>query len=160
MLLSPGPDRDPAPLYFNPEVQSLLKTLTRVNLDKVFRKRKLGDRALEIPTYKFMTDEQLQETIKEAKKRADDLLQMPPVVQVRKPIDRILVKDSALQGLDNSIYVFTDVTFGVKDSDRFIVIREPDGTLKEADWDVRDRMNQIYFPKPCRPLKVMFVFHL
>ncbi|KAF2903548.1 hypothetical protein ILUMI_02621 [Ignelater luminosus] len=153
-----GPERDPAPLYFNPEVQSLLKSLTRVNLDRVFRKRKLGDKALEIPTYKFMTDEQLQETIEEAKKRADELLQMPPVVQVRKPIDRIIVKDPALQGLDSSRHIFTDVSFGIKDSDRLIVIREPDGTLKEADWAVRDRMNQLYFPKPCRSLKMPRLF--
>jgi len=151
-------DRDPAPLYFNSDVQALLKSLARVNLGIVYKKRKLGDKALEQPTYRFMTDEQLQETLREAKQRVDDILQMPPVVQVRKPINKVLIQDPALQGLETSKLVFTDVTFGVKDCDRLIVVREPDGTLKEATWDVRDRMNQVYFPKICRKSKMPRMF--
>lgn len=97
-----------------------------------------------------MTDEELQEALRDADKRADEFLQMPPVLPARKPLNKILSYDPALQGLETSRLVFTDITFGVVDSKRLIVIREPDGALREADWDVRDRLNQTYFPRPGR----------
>ncbi|KAK4880344.1 hypothetical protein RN001_008490 [Aquatica leii] len=105
-----------------------------------------------------MTDEQLKETLEEAKERAEDILQMPPVVQVRNVIDRVYINDPALKGLESTNTVFTDVTFGVKDQDRLIVVREPNGVLRDANWDERDRMNQVYFPKPNRKLKVPKMF--
>ncbi|KAJ8951091.1 hypothetical protein NQ318_003789 [Aromia moschata] len=84
------------------EVQALLKTLTRVDLHKVYRKRKLGEKKLEDPEYKFMTDEELQKVMAKAKQKVDNMLQMPPI-----------------------------------DSKRLIVVREPDGTLQEAEWDLK-----------------------
>lgn len=47
-------------LFYNNEVQSLLKSLTGFDMNKIFTKRKLGDK-LQAPEYKFMTSEQLQE---------------------------------------------------------------------------------------------------
>lgn len=143
-------DSDPGKVFLNENVQSLLKTLTRKDLGRIFKKVRQGQRALEPPTYKFMTDEELQESLKDADKRADEFLQMPPVLPARKPLNKILSYDPALQGLETSRLVFTDITFGVVDSKRLIVIREPDGALREADWDVRDRLNQSYFPRPGR----------
>lgn len=103
--------------------------------------------------YKFMTEEELQSSLQEAKQKAEEMLQMPPVVAPRKPIDKVLSNDPALKGLETAKFVFTDITFGTPNEKRFIVVREPDGTLREADWDVRDRMNQIYFPLEGRQLK-------
>ncbi|KAF5277711.1 hypothetical protein FQR65_LT03691 [Abscondita terminalis] len=156
--ITEGKQRDPAPLFFNNEVQLLLKALTRVDLNKVYKTRRSGDVKLEVPTYKFMTDEQLQESLEEAKERVNDLLQMPPVVQVRDSIDHVYVNDSALKGLESNKVIFTDVTFGIKDRDRLIVVREPDGILRDANWNERDRMNQVYFPKVNRKLKVPKMF--
>ena len=48
--------------------------------------------------------------------------------------------------------MFTDITFGVHDRDRNIVVREPDGILREASGEERDRLNQIYFPKEGRSI--------
>lgn len=143
-------DADPSKLFLNENVQLLLKALTRKDLARVFKKVRQGQRELDPPTYKFMTDKELQEALKDANERADKLLQMPPVLAVRKPVDRVLSYDPALQGLETSRFVFTDITFGVADSKRLIVVREPDGTLRDADWDVRDRLNQIYFPRAGR----------
>ncbi|KAK9753397.1 Mitochondrial 28S ribosomal protein S22 [Popillia japonica] len=151
-------ETDPAPLFFNGEIQSLLKTLTRVNLNKVYRRRKLGQKKLDLPTYKFVTDEQLQEMMKDAEVKADELLQMPPVLKIRGVRDRVLSRDPALQGYDAATYIFTDITFGIKNIDRIIIAREPDGTLREADWPLRDRMNQVYFPLPGRELKPPLMF--
>ncbi|KAG5889646.1 hypothetical protein JTB14_028924 [Gonioctena quinquepunctata] len=149
---------DPAPVFFNKEVQSLLRTLTRVDLEKVNRRRKLGGKKLADSEYRFMTDEQLQQAIQEAKVKTEELLQIPPVVAVRRPMDKVLSRDPALKGLEESKMVFTDITFGVKDSERLIVVREPDGTLREAEWEMRNRMNQIYFPKKERSLKPARMF--
>ncbi|KAH0817868.1 hypothetical protein MTP99_010405 [Tenebrio molitor] len=148
---------DPRPVFIKKEVQSLLKTLTRVDLAKVYAKRKLGEK-LEQPVYKFMTDEELQQAFDEVKKKVDEIIQMPPVVPVRKPIDRVLSRDPGLQGFDTSPFVFTDITYGIRDSERIILVRDTDGNLKEADWDLRNRMNQIYFPMPGRSVKMPRMF--
>lgn len=85
-------------MFFNDEVQSLLKLLTRVDYNKVFRKRKLGKSNLSDPDYKFMTDAELKEALNEAKQKADELLQIPPVVKINDGNQRIISKDPALQG--------------------------------------------------------------
>lgn len=144
-------ERDPAPLFFNKEVQECLKTLTTVDYNKVFRRRKDG-RKLQPPQYKFLTDEELEEATKAAKRRAEKYLQMPPVVKQRVDSSATLCDDAALQSHDTARYVFTDITYGLKDRQRFIVIREPDGTLRHANWKERDRMVQTFFPRPERQL--------
>ncbi|XP_018575709.1 28S ribosomal protein S22, mitochondrial [Anoplophora glabripennis] len=142
--------KNPAPLFFDRTVQSLLKSLTRIDLAKVFRKRKLGGYKLEDPQYKFMTDEELQTSIKDAQERANKMLQIPPAVPKRTTTNRMFSSDPALEGLETCRMVFTDITFGIKNNERVIVVREPDGTLQEADWELRDRMNQLYFPRKGR----------
>ena len=54
--------------------------------------------------------------------------------------------DGAIKGYDAASIIFTDITYGVHDRDRIIVVREPDGTLREASWEQRDRVNNLYFP--------------
>lgn len=54
---------------------------------------------------------------------------------------------------DTSPYIFTDITYGISDKDRTIVVRHPDGTLENASPDIRKRMNSIYFPITGRKLR-------
>lgn len=150
--------KNPAPFFFNTEIQLLLKTLTRPDLSKIFKKRKLETKKTIFPKYKFMTDKELNEALEETQRKAQVLLQMPPVVPVRRPIDRVLSRDPALQGLETSRLVFTDITFGLKDNDRLIVVREPNGDLREAEWELRDRINQVYFPKARRSITIPKMF--
>lgn len=64
-------------------MQVLLKRLTRPDFNKVFRKRtNSGLAVLRTPKYKFLTNEELEAEILKANKKADVLLQMPPVVKV------------------------------------------------------------------------------
>ena len=63
-------------------------------------------------------------------------------------------------GFDSARYVFTDVTFGIHDRDRIIVVRESGGTLRSASWSERDRMNQTYFPTSGRKFKPSSIFDL
>lgn len=139
-------------MFLDQKVQSLLKTLTRKDLNRIYRKVRTGEKKLEQPTYKFMTDEELHAALQEANKKADELLQMPPVLQARRPKNTVFSFDPVLQGLETSNLVFTDISFGVANANRLIVVREPDGTLREADWALRDRINQAYFPSPGREI--------
>lgn len=143
---------DPAPLFFNQDVQDLLKKLTRINMNKVFRHKKMENKKVEPPVYKFMTDDELKAVLEEANKTAVEMLQMPPVIKVREPVNEILSNDPALIGFEKCKLIFTDITFGISNRDRLIVIRHPDGTLAKADGDTRHRMNQVYFPEKGREI--------
>lgn len=71
---------------------------------------------------------------------------MPPIMLQLDDKLKTISEDPALAGFSTSKFVFTDVTYGMKNSDRFIVIRYPDGSLKQAPFDVRKRIYQTYFP--------------
>uniref|UniRef100_A0A182WJ55 28S ribosomal protein S22, mitochondrial n=1 Tax=Anopheles minimus TaxID=112268 RepID=A0A182WJ55_9DIPT len=136
-------DKDPAPAFMRDDVQRLLKSITRLELEKVFRKRSVKDNTVE---YRFMTDEQLRQELLKSIGEAQHMLQMPPVVQEQKDSCAVISKDGALKALSTSKFVFTDITYGLKNSQRSIVVRHPDGTLQEAPYEMRKRLNQIYFP--------------
>lgn len=157
MLIFVENDRDPAPFFFNDEVQSLLKKLTRVDLKKVYRARKEGQ-PIQPPKYKFMTDDELEKAMKDAELRANRRLQMPPVVKKKIEVPRVIEVDPALQGYDTSKLVFTDITYGVTNAERTIVVREIDGTLRDADAKERQRLNQIYFPLEGREIDTPKLF--
>ncbi|CAB3228702.1 unnamed protein product [Arctia plantaginis] len=152
-------EQDPAPKFFSSNVQVMLKRLTRPDYNKVFRKRtNQGLTILKTPSYKFLTNEELEVELANAKKKAEKLLQMPPVVKIQKHIDDVLSKDPALIGYDTAKYLFTDITFGVANEHRFIIERDPDGILRSCDHDVRKRLNQTYFPMNGRKLREPLMF--
>ncbi|XP_071545292.1 small ribosomal subunit protein mS22 [Panulirus ornatus] len=144
-------DRDPAPIFFDKTVQDILKRVAGMDLKKVFKQR-LDEKELKPPRYEFFTHEELQAHMEDAKKKAWKILQMPPVLKERQPIKEVLSKDPALTGYDTCKHVFTDITYGLSDRKRLIVVRDLDGTLRQASWEERDRLNQVYFPQPGRKL--------
>ncbi|XP_036006135.1 28S ribosomal protein S22, mitochondrial [Fundulus heteroclitus] len=146
---------DAKPRFRDPAVQDILGRITGLDLQKVFRPIK---QELKPPTYKLMTDEQLQQAVELAKEEARKQLQMPPVLPERKPIDDVLVVDKILDGMDTAKYVFTDITYNIPHRERFIVVREPDGTLRKANWEERDRLVQVYFPRQGRKLTPHLLF--
>ncbi len=52
--------------------------------------------------------------------------------------------------LSNLLLEFVSLTITPKE--RFIVVREPSGTLRKAAWNERDRIIQVYFPKEGRKI--------
>ena len=150
--------KDPAPLFLNREIQSLLTKLTRVDLKKVYKKRKLQNKRLSLPEVKFLTDDQLQKVLQETSKKVTNILQMPPVLMVREKNDEVISNDVGLKDHDTAKYIFTDITYGIKNIDRFILVRDTDGRLMHADWPLRDRMLQLYFPLEGRKLKQPLLF--
>nr|CAD7592711.1 unnamed protein product [Timema genevievae] len=147
----PDDDRDPAPSFFNQDVQQLLKKLTRIDLKKVYRKKK-EEQSLESPEYKFLTDEQLNKLLKEFEDKANEKLQMPPVVKMRKDEQKVLDIEPALQGYSDAKFVFTDITYGLSNKERLVVVRDPDGTLREASMQEHCRISQLYVPMLGRQL--------
>lgn len=144
-------ERDPADYFFDKKVQNLMKNLTRMDLAKVFQPRK-EEQKIETPEYKFMTSEQLEKEMVVIRQKAEMRLQMPPVVKERDEIDCVLADDKQLMGHSTSKFVFTDITYGISDRDRIIVVRDEDGVLRKANWEERGRMNQIYFERTGRKL--------
>ncbi|KAA8593764.1 hypothetical protein FQN60_004598, partial [Etheostoma spectabile] len=128
--------------FTDPTVQDILTRITGLDLQKVFRPIK---QELKPPTYKLMTDEQLAQAVELATEQAKKLLQMPPVLPERKPINNVLSEDKILDGMDTAKYVFTDITYNIPHRERFIVVREPNGTLRKAKWEERDRLIQMVF---------------
>lgn len=53
--------------------------MTRLRLDKVYRKRAVLNNKVE---YKFMTTEQIEDEVRTSISKAEALLQMPPVMKV------------------------------------------------------------------------------
>ncbi|XP_076633055.1 mitochondrial ribosomal protein S22 [Colletes latitarsis] len=149
---------DPAPLFFNSDVQKLLRKLTRVNYEKAFRKRKDGSSLLP-PKFVFMTDKELQEAQDKIQSKLDVVLQIPPVVKARSDTVEILSADAALRGYDQSKFVFTDISYGINTRDRLIVVRDPDGTLRHANTNERNRMSQVYYSVEHREIHTPKMFY-
>lgn len=144
-------------LFFDSKVQNILKKMTGLDFNEVFSNRKLEEK-LEPPKYKFMTSEQVQEATEKARQVAEEMIQMPPVVPVRKEIDVVISEDPELIGLSESKFIFTDISFGKSDRTRTIVVRDPNGTLRRAYWSERRNANQTYFPRPGRQYKIPKMF--
>ena len=53
--------------------------------------------------------------------------------------------------------MFTDITYGIHDRERIIVVRDADGVLRHANGDERDRLNQIYFPHKGRKVYIILL---
>ncbi|XP_075057774.1 small ribosomal subunit protein mS22 [Mixophyes fleayi] len=150
-LCAGAPVSHPArlPTFTDPEVQSILKKITGLNLEKVFQPAKQESKP---PTYKLMTQQQYEESLQKATDVAQQYLEMPPMLTERQPINETLVVDEILSGTDTAKYVFTDITYSTPHHERFIVVREPDGVLRKATWEERDRMIQVYFPRQGRKI--------
>ncbi|ELW48576.1 28S ribosomal protein S22, mitochondrial [Tupaia chinensis] len=143
------------PAFMDEEVQSILIKMTGLDLQKTF---KPAIQALKPPTYKLMTQAQLEEATRQAVEAAKVRLKMPPVLEERAPINDVLAEDKILEGTETAKYVFTDISYSIPHRERFIVVREPSGTLRKASWEERDRMIQVYFPKEGRKILPPIIF--
>ncbi|XP_072330663.1 small ribosomal subunit protein mS22 isoform X2 [Scyliorhinus torazame] len=98
------------PQFMDDDVQSVLTRITGLDLEKVFKPVK---QQLKPPTYKLMTNEQLEEARCKAVDAAKAYLRMPPVLNEREPINDVLAEDKVLDGLETAKYVFTDITYDI-----------------------------------------------
>jgi len=136
-------------VFFQPPVQALLAGLAGSHYEKVFKRRRLGV-ASQRPIYQFMTGEELAEAQQDMRARARAKLVSPPCMEERGSKSRRLEVDTQLQGFSVSKFVFTDISYGVSDRERVVVVREPDGSLRTAEWEEQDRVTGVYFPREGR----------
>ena len=72
----------------------------------------------------------------------------------------VISHDPEILGHDTAKYMFVDRKLGVHNRDRLMVTREPSGTLRHMTEEERERINQIYFPKPGRRIKPPVLFEI
>lgn len=105
-----------------------------------------------------MTSQQIEDEITKSAEKAEKLLQMPPIVKIQDDQTKLISKEPALKSFSETEFVFTDITFGLKNSERSIVIRKTDGTLETAPYSVKKRCFQIYFPMSRRQFRIPKMF--
>ncbi|KHJ40381.1 hypothetical protein D918_09573 [Trichuris suis] len=132
-------------LFTDNRVQKLLYSLTEVVPEKVFQQRQV--RSLSRPVYQLMTASQLEKLNRRAAKRALERLQFPPVLQPYDENAPLLQKEPDLSGHDTAKFVFVDITFGLSNEQRCVVVREPSGDLRGVPANKRDRYIRLYYPK-------------
>lgn len=78
--------------------------------------------------------------------------------QIQRDNCKVISKDPGMHSFSPSKYVITDITYGIDDAERTIVVRQIDGTLETADAKIRKRINQIYFPQQGRKIRIPRMF--
>lgn len=109
-------------------------------------------------TYQFLTADELKAKFEGALRAARRMLLMPPIIAMEIEAIEVISKDPELQGYSKSKYIFIDTTFDLKDRERTIVVRHPNGVLETADTTIRRRMLQTYFPFEGRRLIIPRMF--
>ncbi|KRX52756.1 Alpha-1,2-mannosyltransferase ALG9 [Trichinella sp. T9] len=143
-------------LFTAPEVQSLLKKLTDVVPEKLFSQRQIS--ALKRPVVKLMTENQLNLAYSFFDEKSRKLLSMPPMLTPASETVAVLAKDADISCHDTSKFVFIDIEFGLKERERTVAVREPNGELRTASKSEKDRIIRAYYPKKYRSVKLPKVF--
>lgn len=173
------------------DVLRIPATGTPKNLNKICSLSFIDDKERELPFYRLMTEEELNESREKAKLHLLKLMEMPPFLHMRPRFgdwideeklehlfpDSVGGRHGALESCVANRHVFVDIsekpsfhhhphsminipivdselvldsTLDKKRQCRSVVVREMDGRLREATGLERDRLLQVYFPKPGR----------
>lgn len=135
--------------------RELMHSLTNMQIERVFRSR---PKSFTRPTYHFLTAQEVKEKFDGAMRTARRLLLMPPIIQIEEDNIKVLSKDPEIQGYTNTKMVFIDTTFGLKDRERSVLVRHPNGVLETADQLTRRRLIETYFPFKGRRIIVPRMF--
>lgn len=82
------------------------------------------------------------------RKQCADYLRCPPVLEPQSSKPQELANDPELDGHDESNFVFTDISAGVDEHARAIVVREPSGLLRSATPAEHGRLTRVYYQRP------------
>lgn len=106
----------------------------------------------------MMTKEELDAYTARAVAQAKKSLQTPPILQIEPDATEIISSDLGLKDFDDTKYVITDISYGIKDNKRIILVRNTNGVLETAPPHIRKRMNQTYFPRENREWTAPMLF--
>uniref|UniRef100_A0A183BYT2 28S ribosomal protein S22, mitochondrial n=1 Tax=Globodera pallida TaxID=36090 RepID=A0A183BYT2_GLOPA len=143
-------------LFVDDRVQKLLRSLTGHKVEKILRHRRVN--RSERTHYALMTDNMYREYLSKMEERSSKFLRFVPFKEPRSNRWEVLTHDTEINAFDNSKFIFADISYDATNEDRTVVVREPDGTLRTALPDERDRMNRLYFVQPNRPVKEPALF--
>lgn len=148
---------DPERAFLKKDVQKILYRVTGFAEERFNSQNRLTE-MLELPIHRFLTVEEYEIEKTRGNLRARQKLKIPPVMAPRAPGGDVISAEPKLDKLLEFKLVFTDITNGVKDRDRVVVVRDVDGTLRNASWDEKMRLCQTYFPKSGREAFLPRVF--
>ncbi|ESO06118.1 hypothetical protein HELRODRAFT_64799, partial [Helobdella robusta] len=136
--------------FISPKVQMLLSKITGFNINKIFSPKQVS--VTESPKYKLVTDEQLRELQEGSLKGANKLLQMPPYKKpwnIHNNDELIISNDQQIAHfeMDDSTYVFTDISPGIPRRDRMLVVRDKEGVLRRCNREESDKILMLYYPQ-------------
>uniref|UniRef100_A0A0K0FEW4 28S ribosomal protein S22, mitochondrial (inferred by orthology to a human protein) n=1 Tax=Strongyloides venezuelensis TaxID=75913 RepID=A0A0K0FEW4_STRVS len=138
-------------LFISKDVQKLLQSLTGLDpTGKIFKEKTTNK--LERSHFALMTDEAYHDALKKMEDMGRKFLQFVPLKEPRSTTINVLEKAPEIANFDTSKFIFTDITYDATDQDRTVVVREPDGTLRDATPSEHDRMNRFFYEKPNRPV--------
>jgi len=146
-----NPHYNPERGFLNKDVQRILYRLTGYDEERLSSKDRLTG-MLQLPIMRFLTVEEFEIEKKRVTLRARQKMKMPPVMAPRSPGGETISSEPRLDKFSDFKLVFTDITYGVPDRERLVVVRDLDGTLRKGTWDERMRMCQIYTPKTGRQI--------
>lgn len=148
-------EKDPGHHFLRGNNRELMQKLTRLDIEKVFQSRPTKTNNF---SYHFLTRAEVKAKFDGALRQARRMLQMPPIVKEEDVKIEVLSRDPALQGLSESKLIVADISYNIKDRNRTILVRQPDGTLETAPPETRRRINQTYFPLDGRRVIVPTMF--
>uniref|UniRef100_A0A915E5E1 28S ribosomal protein S22, mitochondrial n=1 Tax=Ditylenchus dipsaci TaxID=166011 RepID=A0A915E5E1_9BILA len=149
-------DVDVEKMFIDGRVQRLLKNLIGMDIDKIYSDRVVS--SVERKHYALMTDDMITHIRTKMMRRGERFQQFVPVKEPRSSIPTVLANEEGLDGFDNTKYVFTDITFDATSRNRIVVVREPNGILRNATPEEHDRMNRTYYPSEEKPVLEPKVF--
>lgn len=123
--------------------RELMHSLTAMNISRVFQAR---PKPISRPTYHFLTADEVKTKFEGALRTARRLLLMPPILPIEKDNVQVLAKDPAIQGYMDTKMIFIDTSYNLKDRERRVLVRHPNGVLESGDQLTRRRMIETYFP--------------
>lgn len=132
------------------KTQKILVAITELETDKYFSEKKVHN--LQSPEYKLLTDDEVAIEQERYFRRAKWELKMPPIMNPREEINKIVREDPEIADAVTYKMGFIDISHRVKNRDRRILTRDKNGTLRHASWDERDRWTQIFIPAHGRKL--------
>ncbi|XP_046851351.1 28S ribosomal protein S22, mitochondrial-like [Xenia sp. Carnegie-2017] len=133
-------------------VQILLKRITGRNLERILTNRR--ESGVDLPSYRLMTDNEVSMAEKNMEREVEKFLEMPAVMEERKDSNIVLEQRPDLEGYTECNMVFTDISQNTTNRDRWIVVRQPNGTLRKAHWSERDRMNFLFHQRDGQSYKL------
>lgn len=149
----------PYPNLVNPFLRTILYRASGYDIENILQKKTV--RRQYSAKVRLMTTEQIMNRHDKVFKEAKTHYLSPPDYYEKPKIDEILSQDFEIEGHDSQEHIFVDISekklskqeelfmtsLNTEDlhRDRFVTVRQPDGTLRLANWEERNRSLRVFY---------------